>query len=167
MVIAELPDQILANLISCHNFSVKLKQYKAPALYLIGRTFRLVSGLKFQLRRTNLNDEKNETGSCLNIKCSISKWSALINDLIKMQEKKLVSEQEPKSKPSKSMATDPTSKPFEDANTTDDSDTSQVLANVLKFYLISNMSTLNEQEALKVSRSVFLSLKLVRMLVNF
>lgn len=153
---SELPDLILSNLLACHNFSIKIKQYKAQTLFLIGRTFRLVSSLKIQLRRTNLNDENSKIASSLKINLPISKWTAVINDLVKLQEKITVEPSETKqtkTKPSKSNATDPLSKPTNDQNetlNTDDTDSSQVLANVLKFYIISNLSNLNEQESLKV-----------------
>jgi hypothetical protein len=153
---SELPDLILSNLLACYNFSIKIKQYKAQALFLIGRTFRLVSGLKMQFRRTNLNDENSKIASSLKINLPISKWTNVINDLVKLQEKiafETIETKPTKTKPSKSNATDPLSKPTNDQDenlNTDDTDSSQVLANVLKFYIISNLSNLNEQESLKV-----------------
>lgn len=83
--LSDLPDFLSTNLASCHSLSLKLKNYKASTLYLIGRTYRLTSDLKYQLRKINLNDETISPATYLNISLSISKWNPAILDLLKPQ----------------------------------------------------------------------------------
>jgi hypothetical protein len=78
---SQLPDLILGNLTSCHNLSFRIKQFRTQSLFLIGRTYRLVSELKIQLRKTDLNEK-----TIISVTLPISKWSPLIMEVIKAQQ---------------------------------------------------------------------------------
>ncbi len=79
----QLPDLIFANLISCHSLSFKIKQFRAQTLHLIGRTFRLIAELKFQLKKIDLNDNQTKTTNYLTITSALSKWSPIIMEIVK------------------------------------------------------------------------------------
>ncbi|CAF0832143.1 unnamed protein product [Brachionus calyciflorus] len=81
--LALIPDLLSVYLVSCHNMSLRVKNLKCQVLYMIGRTYRLISELKYELRKINLNDESNYTASILNISSQISKWNPIIIELIK------------------------------------------------------------------------------------
>jgi len=104
-MIFELPDLLSSTLVSCHSLAGKIKHLKAPVFYLFGRCFRLVSDLKFQLRKASLSiDAESEQ---LNMHMTISKWSHVLIDIIKAQQSQSMSDLDPKSvkaKPSKSTA---------------------------------------------------------------
>ena len=87
LTVSQLPDLVATHLTCAHNLSYKNKYMRAPTLYLIGRTFRLLTDLKLQERQINISesDESKSFASKLNFTMAISKWSTLINDLIKAQ----------------------------------------------------------------------------------
>lgn len=78
---SKLPDLIFGNLTSCHNLSFKIKQFRTQSLFLIGRTYRLISELKIQLRKSDLNDK-----TMISMALPMSKWSPLIMEIIKAQQ---------------------------------------------------------------------------------
>lgn len=77
----QLPDLIFTDLITCHNLSFRIKQFRAQTLFLIGRTYRIISELKIQQQTAELNKT-----SYISITLPISKWSPLIMDVIKAQQ---------------------------------------------------------------------------------
>jgi hypothetical protein len=104
-MIYELPDLLASTLVSCHSLAGKIRNLKAPVFYLFGRCFRLVSDLKFQLRKASLSIDAES--DVLNMHMTICKWSHVIIDIIKAQQSQSMSDLDPKGgkvKPSKSTA---------------------------------------------------------------
>ncbi|RNA35696.1 cilia- and flagella-associated 46, partial [Brachionus plicatilis] len=81
--LSRIPDQLSVFLISCFYLNIKIKNLKCKTLYQLGRSFRIISELKYQLRKNNLNDESSYNSSVLNMTSTINKWDATILDLIK------------------------------------------------------------------------------------
>jgi len=90
---SQLPDLIFSNLISCHTLSFRIKQFRGQTLYLIGRTFRLIAELKFQLKKTDLNEHESKTSNYLTITSGLSKWSPIIMDCIKEKYQQIIEQQ--------------------------------------------------------------------------
>lgn len=85
-LLAQLPELVAANLNCCFNFSLKIKHLKAQTLYLTGKSFRLLSQLKYQTRKLNPNGGGNgDDETELNIHKAITAWSSLIGDIIRGQ----------------------------------------------------------------------------------
>lgn len=152
-IIAQIPDLLSGYLISCHNLSIKLKNFKAFTLYLIGRAYRLTSELKYQLRKINLNDNLNSNASILNLCLPITKWSPNILEIISKNQQQALNEGETtgkskKSKPPGQTADDSMNSTAREevsndgqANTSSDNNTSLVEE--------SNMTNIADQESLK------------------
>lgn len=95
-----MPDLLPANLICCHNLSSKIKSLRATTSYLIGRTFRLIADLKFQLRKINLKEESG----LFSLTIPLSKWNSTILDIMKQIQSTDI-DQKSKAKSTKSTAT--------------------------------------------------------------
>lgn len=88
-MVGKLPDLLLSNLVSCHNLSSRLKYFRSLSSYFIGRTYRLISELALQLKRTNLN-EKCELN--LSMLLPVSKWNDLIIEIYRNLAQQLTSD---------------------------------------------------------------------------
>ena len=89
--------------------SYKVRQLRAPTLFLVGRTLRLALDLKLQLRKLDLSnsEDSNKFASILNLSMPISKWSTIIVELIKSQQQ-LHSNDDSKSNKTKKSAVEST-----------------------------------------------------------
>ena len=95
-LLVQLPDLVSAMLIGCHTSSQKLKHFKAHTFYLIGRCYRLISQIKYQLKKFNLaNARPNES---FTIAVAISNWSPSIVELIRIQQQNQIESELSKSK---------------------------------------------------------------------
>ena len=95
-LLVQIPDLVSAMLVSCHTYSQKLKHFKAQTFYLIGKCYRLISQIKYQLKKFNLaNARPNEN---LSIAIAISNWSPSIVELIRVHQQTQIESELSKSK---------------------------------------------------------------------
>ena len=150
---AQLPELIFVNLVSCHSLSPKLKHFRAQTLYLIGRTFRLIGELKFQLKKIELNELSSSQCGYLIITSTLSKWTPIVMELLKEKYQQAVDQIEStrsKVKTTKSTI-NVTSAHTEAGESNAESNDPYSLDHLAPVFENSNLTNLIEQEQLKVN----------------
>lgn len=80
-LVSKIPDLLLSQLSSLHTLSSKIKSFKSQCYYIIGRTYRLVSEMTIQLRKTN--DQLDSLDPPIDMILPVSKWNDLLVDIYK------------------------------------------------------------------------------------
>lgn len=153
------PDELTVYLISCFYLNFRLKNLKCKTLYLMGRSFRIISELKYQLRQNNLNDDSSLNSSILNMTSTLNKWDDVVLDLIKNYHPSGITTDGDSSSKSKKPIRSNTAMPgAQSFNSAENDDSNEIDANVnilsdrdynINLVDESNLTNIADQELLK------------------